>query len=290
MRARDWTGLDDYVRNHKPETEQLEFKGKTPEVVKLAERIASFANNRGGDIVIGIKEKDDRADCWVPIPLSRMQVEMQQVAQAIELIRPTELAVLIQTERINTPRPDEFAIVVSIPPSAEIVCVEANKRLSFPVRVETHTQYLPYEAVMLRTSSAARAAFLKLSRLLPEAKDTPVQFSSPVFGLAGGYQRAPVFSRTGSHGFSHSLTAEVLTVAMKDVELKGRPGIPEYGTLGSQVYVMELERGELLVTIPLELVRAAWLLPRPALTTQICIALDAEILWSGQSWSLRTRS
>src|SRR6266404_8562826 len=100
MPARDWTELDDYVRNHRPETEQLDFKGKTPEVVKLAERIASFANNRGGDIVIGIQEKDDRADCWVPIPLSRMQVEMQQVAQAIEMIRPTELAFLIQTERI----------------------------------------------------------------------------------------------------------------------------------------------------------------------------------------------
>lgn len=57
-RVRDWTTLDNFVQNQKPANEQLDFKGKIPpNVARLAERIASFANNRGGDIVIGIQEK-----------------------------------------------------------------------------------------------------------------------------------------------------------------------------------------------------------------------------------------
>lgn len=288
-RARDWTTLDNFVQNKKPENEQLDFKGNAPpNVAKLAERIASFANNRGGDIVIGIQEKDDKADRWDPIPAGEMPVRMQQVTQAIQMIRPTELAVLIEAERIRTPKSDEFAIVISIPPLAEIVCVPVNNKLSFPIRVETHTQFLPYEAVMLRTSSA-RSAYLKLCQLGAERQKIPIQFTSPVFGIVGGYQRVPVTSRTGSHAFSHSLTTEVFTVLMKAVELKGRLTNSQYGPIDDRAYVMEQERGELPITIPLELVRTAWLLPVLQYTTQIAIALDAEILWSSHSWVLRTR-
>lgn len=289
-RTRDWTTLDNFVQNKKPENEQLDFKGKAPpNVAKLAERIASFANNRGGDIVIGIQEKDDKADCWDPIPAGEMPVRMQQVTQAIQMIRPTELAVLIEAERIRIPKSDEFAIVISIPPLAEIVCVPVNNKLSFPIRVETHTQFLPYEAVMVRTSSAARSAYLKLCQLGAERENIPVQFTSPAFGLVGGYKRAPVMSRTGSHGFSHSLTTGILTVLMKGVELRGRLTNSAYGTIDDRAYVMEQERGELPITIPLELVRTAWLLPVPEYTTRIAIALDAEILWSGSTWFLQTR-
>lgn len=289
-RARDWTTLDDFVQNHKPESEQLDFKGKTPpNVAKLAERMASFANNRRGDIVIGIQEKDDKADRWDPIPAGEMPARMQQVSQAIQMIRPTELAVLIEPVRIRIPKSDEFAIVISIPPLAEIVCVPTNDKLSFPIRVETHTQFLPYEAVMVRTSSAARAAYLKLSQLGALGASIPIQFTSPVFGLVDGYQRAPVTSKTGSHAFSHSLTTEVLTALMKGVELTGERRNTRYGTVDERAYVMLKEHGELPITIPLELVRAAWLLPVAEYTSQIAIALDAEILWSSKSWFLRTR-
>ena len=289
-RARDWTTLDNFVQNHKPENEQLDFKGKTPEVAKLAERIASFANNRGGDIVIGIQEEDDKADRWDPIPAGEMPVRMQQVTQAIQMIRPTELAVLIEPERIRIPKSDEFAIVISIPPLAEIVCVPVNNRLSFPIRVETHTQFLPYEAVMLRTSSsAARSAYLKLCQLLGERQGIPVQFTGPVFGFLGGNEHAPVVSRTGSLGFTHSFTTEILTVLMKDVELQNQRVNTPYGPDFVLVYVAEQERGELPITIPLELVRAAWFRPISGFVTQLCIALDAEIVWSGQSWFLQTR-
>lgn len=275
--VRDAQTLQSLVDKHQRESEQLDFKRALDSVEQFAERIAAFANHRGGDIVLGIEEKNDQADRWSPVPSSAMPNTMQQIAQAREFIRPREFASLIETTEILAPTLDLWAIVVSVPPSPEVVAVEARRRLAFPIRVGTHTDHLSYEDVMLRTSVAVRATYIKLCGLRNRISGRiPVSFSSSVIGLVGNTERLPVIARTGSHSFLVSLSSEVLTLDMKSAKLI------------NQYYFMDESCSGLLLTIPLELIRAAWQAPRDASVPMICLALDAEIVLHGQTWILET--
>jgi len=131
--VRDTKTLDNYVNDHQLESEQLDFKRAFDNVQRLAERIASFANHRGGDIVIGIEENDDRATRWSPVSRSELPATMQRIAQAREFVRPREFVSLIETNELPAPLADHYAIVISVPPSPDVVAVEANRRLSFPI-------------------------------------------------------------------------------------------------------------------------------------------------------------
>lgn len=277
--VRDTQTLVSYVNNRQLESEQLDFKSEVDNVQRLAERIAAFANHRGGDIVIGIGEENDHADEWSPVSGPKRKVTMQRIAQAREYIRPREFAGLIQTLELPAPLPDHYAVVISVPPSPEVVAVEANRRLSFPIRMGTHTDYLTYEDVMLRTSVAVRANYIKLCGLRNQITgQIPVRFSSPIFGLVGNNERLPVITLSGTHSFLSSLSTEVLEADMKEAKL-----------IGQLHYLMESQGpGGLQLTIPLELIRAAWREQREGSSPRLCLALDAEIVLSGQSWTLLT--
>jgi hypothetical protein len=97
-----------------------------------------------------------------------------------------------------------------------------------------------------------------------------------VIGLVGNTERLPVIARTGSHSFLVSLSSEVLTLDMKEAKLI------------NQYYFMDESCSGLLLTIPLELIRAAWQAPRDSFVPMMCLALDAEIVLHGQTWILVT--
>src|SRR5258708_6752874 len=92
--SRDPAVIADYVATKTEETETLDFKMKidrTPDKVPdLAKDVAAFANNLGGDLVIGITEQNDRASGWYYMSDSELKDALKWITDALDLLRPAD--------------------------------------------------------------------------------------------------------------------------------------------------------------------------------------------------------
>ena len=107
--ARSPAVVEEYERQHREEGEQLDFKAiawKKGESLEAAKDVAAFANHLGGDIIIGINDKGDRADGWNPIPNADIPVTIRNIRDwLIYHIRPVLRQNLVTIDIVDFLRP-----------------------------------------------------------------------------------------------------------------------------------------------------------------------------------------
>jgi hypothetical protein len=154
----------------------------------------------------------------------------------------------------------DAALVVSIPPSPDVVGVENSGAFRFPVRTGSRTRWLTYEEVMVRASAAARAMYIKLlaDRLEcdPGGSLTYVSFASPVVVQAGDARPSlPIGS--DPHARLRSLSRETITL-----EMRGAKGI--FGWKRQPDWPRPVDHGPIEVpdgyslTVPVDLIDSVW--------------------------------
>lgn len=280
--AHDIVTILNYFNQRRAEDEHLDFKReawKSNEGTEAMKDIASFANDVGGDIIIGIDEEDDHASEWTPALTKDVPGIIERLRNWLtDLIQPREFAGLVDIVATKTADPAYSIITVSIPPSPYLVGVEKKSYLGFPIRVGRKTRWLIFDEIMSRATITARATFIKLNNLIGQwgGSGAAVLFSSPIYVNTEGVQ-FPLPVPHGMHAQYQGLTADTITVRLQNVALMKR--IEDYATMP---FGYEL-------TIPLEFVRTAWFDPNKRnLEPRLSIALDADIVWDGAAWKLIT--
>src|SRR5262245_11624220 len=118
--ARNPAVVEEYERQHREEDEQLDFKAIVWEKsgtlekpsLEAAKDVAAFANHLGGDIIIGINDKGDRADGWNPIPNANIPITIRKIRDwLIKHIRPQEVAELVDIEQVAAPQTGSSVLV-----------------------------------------------------------------------------------------------------------------------------------------------------------------------------------
>jgi len=291
--VRNESTIVEYLHQKQPEGEQLDFKSIPwikGESLETAKDIAAFANHLGGDIIIGIADKADCANGLNPMHNAELPKIRHQIHQAlINHIRPVEFAEQIDFGEIQTSTPDHSVLVVSIPPSPELISVEEKASdksfFQFPIRTGRRTRSLTYEEVMERTLITTRATYLKLKRISTIGSDS-VRFSTPVLVIAGDFLvPLPVHkNNTKMHGTLEALSLESIIVTMsgasKPVNAKR---VLDNGVIVNDNNPIQVVENRSLV-IPLELIKAVW--RDLAETNYLFFALDASIVWDNNSWLL----
>lgn len=272
--------LDQYIHDHRSEGEQLDFKGYPGwnDGSEAAKDVAAFANHLGGDIVIGIVDVDGFADHWLPIPNTDLSIFEQQIFNWLRArVYPREFSQSLGRTVINAPIPDHSALVISVPPSPDLVGIEKwgqkdGTAFKFPIRNGKDTRWMVFEEVMHKMSITTRRIYIRLMQLQQEfGVNAPIYISSPV--TIEGEQipdRRYVRTDQGIHCELLDVTEDALTVRMR--------GLPtRHGSAGRNL------------TIPLEFVEAVWSnKDNPSRLPQMAIALNAEITWNQIDWILKT--
>jgi hypothetical protein len=283
--ARSPAEVEEYVSQHREEGEQLDFKAIAWEKsLEAAKDVAAFANHRGGDIIIGINDKGDRADGWNPIPNADIRNTISKIRDwLIYHIRPQEVAEIVDIEPVVSPQSGSSVLVVAIPPFHQLVGVEYREgdklTFQFPIRTGRRTRWLTFDEIMTRTSTSTRGTYIKLRGLVDAYGMGAVPligFISPVL-VAVADERLPLSVVDGGiHCCFDALTPDVLSVRMRGSTgfMSGVSVPPEYK-----------------LAIPLEFIRAVW--KDQKLLTEgehIFIALDVNLIWRGLYWELVTGS
>jgi hypothetical protein len=259
-----------FIQDRQRETKQLDFKAEIGRNrAEEAKDIAALANQLGGDLIIGIREKDEQAEGWKLIVDSKLKQDLQQINQSLTaMIRPESFQLSVQISPIRIDDTGSV-IAVSIPASSELIAVQTDNAssLSFPVRIETHTKYLSYEEVMKRSGNTTRKDYLRLKAILPQNSKRPIRFSNPVGQSLGNgvWEAGPLTD--GAHGHVEELTEELLIVSVK-------------------AFSQFPER----VTVPLELLGAIWLDRREESGNipLLCVVLEGRLVWHGRYWIIQT--
>jgi len=271
-----------YINLPRGEDEQLDFKRipwETGRGVEAAKDIAAFANQLGGDIILGITDKADYADGWFPIPNAEIAKVGSSIRQwLINYLRPHDFAEAIEIEPVAAQIPNHSVITVSIPPSPNLVGVETRESdrvfLQFPIRIGKRTRWLTFDEVMRRSSLSTRGIYIKLKGLIDSfgtGAEPEVRFSNPVTMIDAGMK----MYLSGGDGMARrliSLTEDTVTVNMQPA-----PG--------------HAAKFDHKLTIPLELISAVWRDQKnPSQSAFVAMALSAEVMWDGSDWVLLTRA
>jgi hypothetical protein len=231
------------------ESDRLDFKREPPK--DLAVRIAAFANHLGGVIAIGVDEAPrdsgpNVADAFVGV--EDVDEQRRGIIQKIgQVCRPTP-----------TVSPSSFVVeghakpmlLLNIDPITHgVVGVLENDRWRFPKRVDARTDYMTYEEIVVRTTSTARTAWIKLTALFRDATQGPVR-------IASGY-----FINLPKGGGNATYWKHVSNMSAKLVALDENS--------------LELEVQGRRVTIPLSYVDEAW----QASTSEPTIALRCRVYY-----------
>lgn len=262
-----------YIASSRSEDEQLDFKAipwKAGEGLEAAKDIAAFANQLGGDIILGVSDKADCAAGWVPIQNADLTKIGSNIRQwLINHIRPHQFAEAVEIESVPSPTPNESVITVSVPPSADLVGVEHRNgdkiTLQFPIRIGKRTRWLTFDEVMNRASNSTRGTYIKLKSIESNlGNGAPVRFSNPVLiPYSDSYVEGKLIE--GSHGVLLGVYEDIIIVEIKVVDT-----------------------GNNNLAIPLELIRSMWVQPRSGMTALLSIALDAKIVLGDSRWRLFT--
>jgi hypothetical protein len=133
--------VDEHVR----ESDDLDWKQALPADVEkkrkeFAKDVAAMANTRGGLIVYGVREEQERAAQLTPVPTGERERQRLR-ALATSHIRP--LVPGLEIEPLNADSADEGLIIVSIPasPDAPHVVGERNE-MGVPFRQGPHTDWM----------------------------------------------------------------------------------------------------------------------------------------------------
>ena len=270
------------IDGKKRENDQLDYKGthwkastkKTSDGLKepsleTAKDIAAMANNLGGDIILGIKEDNDRQPDWLPIPTKEVSEIIDEIKRwMMKHLRPQEFAGLVEIKSFDRPDSERSVIVVSIPPARQLIAVEDQKSdhllYKFPVRIGTDTRFLTLDEAMNRSLATKRSMYIRLKEL--EAgflgKEIKVAFNSPVTHRFGIQEDAPVETEDQTYGSLTKITEDSVIIRMR----------PAFG-----VSIRIKDK----FVVPIEFIRAAWTdhFPEDENKLFLRLALDATIKW-----------
>jgi hypothetical protein len=290
-RIRDPAIIKSYVqRPGELETNQLDFKGEigkhrngTVKLTELATDIAALANSLGGELILGLAEVNERAAGLNPIPAAALKTNRQWIAQALERLRPGDFVTSVRPDPVEID-PGQHVIAISVPPSPDIVAVrdQDDSRLSFPVRVDCHTEYLPYEEIMLRSRATARTMRLRLFDLYEQLNRTAHVKLCSSLGAAAGTGFAISGARQERDGMVMLLEGDTLRLSMVGYPNGFHYTIPHSGA-PTHTAAIPADRP---LQIPYELMRAAWI-EESGGHMYLCLALDrATVVWNGGDWGI----
>jgi hypothetical protein len=293
--ARSPAVVEEYERQHREEDEHLDFKAiawKKGESLEAAKDVAAFANHLGGDIIIGINDKGDRADGWNPIPNADIPNTISNIRDwLIKHIRPQAVAEIVDIEPVAAPQSDSSVLVVSIPPVPQLVGIEERESdiltFQFPIRTGRRTRWLTFDEIMARTSTSTRGTYIKLKVLADSISTTrTISFTSPVLVVAGD-ELKDLLKPGRIHCEIVELTPDVIKVQMNGSEnpIQGRKWLPNGAVVMSNPVIVDARHK---LTVPLEFVRAVWKDQKASQLEHLSIALSANIVWNGDYWSVVT--
>jgi hypothetical protein len=294
--TRSATVIQDYINRRHSEGDQLDFKRPPPwkDGFEAAKDVAALANHLGGDIIIGVDDVDDCASAWNPIPDADVATYEGRILNWLtDIIRPREFANWVDIVPVKAPQAGHSAIVVSVPPYADLVGFEKGDRnFKFPIRSGKKTRWLVFEEIMSRASATTRGTYIRLKGLVDSFGMDAVPligFISPVLVVAGD-ELVPLPVEGGIHCSYDDLTPDVLSVRMRPSTgfAIGRVGLYNEGYHEVPTQSVSVPADQKL-TIPLEFIRAAWK-DRKLLSQSehISIALQVTPVWRGLYWELVT--
>jgi hypothetical protein len=197
--------LERLVEGEVPEAEDLEFKQQSYVGEKghgdLASDVAAMANTRGGLIVVGIRDIDDRAGELTPIPLPSTERERLTQIVATRISPPVEFDIRLI---VDEERSKEMAdgprgyVLIGIARSARAPhAAMFSEKLRYSRRVGSHTRHLaePEVAAAYRARDLyANMRSRRLSELqtaaaeLIDRTDYPWLIATAVPELPGDFQ------------------------------------------------------------------------------------------------------
>ncbi|WP_439659413.1 AlbA family DNA-binding domain-containing protein [Lentzea sp. HUAS TT2] len=127
------------------EADDLDWKQGLPVDVEkkrkeFAKDVAAMANSRGGLIVYGVREVDERAVGLTPVPTGERERQRLR-ALATSHIRP--LVAGLEITALDDGSPDEGLLIVSVPPSPDAPHVVGERNeMGVPFRHGPHTEWM----------------------------------------------------------------------------------------------------------------------------------------------------
>ncbi len=265
--------------------------GQAP--VEAATDVAAFANGLGGDLVLGVRDKNDRANGWStkPLILGRGQTLRQWLQSRLV---PQEVASTIEVTEMPEidGTGDHHAVVVSAPPWPHgVVAVRCDDdRYKFPIRRGKENHYMDYNDVLLAQDPHRRRIHLGLLGL--GGGGVAVRIASGMYFRSNGQE----FSYRGGRDLDGRVKS--LEPSRMVIEIYGSTQRAwETVTTSSHVigsrevaereheepYEVKLPNSE--VAIPLGVVTEAW-----EISTDLAgLILNVDLVRTGDRWSLRPR-
>lgn len=142
----DWQGMHLIIEEHLKESEVIDFKSSLYDLTveeqqdEFAKDVSAFANNRGGLLLLGIKDVNNAAESVSPVKFSdSFESRCQQVI--LSLVSPR---VPLNFKRIpQESDPDSGILIIEIPRSSNSPHGCQNKgRIRYPMRTGMDTRYL----------------------------------------------------------------------------------------------------------------------------------------------------
>jgi hypothetical protein len=286
----DSAGLNALAQRRAEETEHLEFKPNTDDLVKEA---AALANAMGGDVVLGattIRDVTTNRDRWARWLATTPFNEKNATQMLRDHLSPSEVADSISLTPLAL-RDDSrtyYVLVVTVPPwpygpvgwKSEVNVQQAYFR--YPKRLGAQTRYMSLEEIMRTNDGRKRSTYLAVRQLFEEMVGGNSPRELP-FRLQTGMSASPwsfePLAADAPDGVLLDVGPELLRL-----RLVARSIVQ---ATGQQHIMAEIAAQELAV--PLELVLAAW---RPAALSHVAaLALTVPLLWDRDRWRFNfTRS
>lgn len=154
------------------ESQQLEYKRDKPREPQWKEAVASFANSKGGDLLVGIQEKDGYPDQLIGIEMEDPDKETMRINNLLNTgLDPSFRLAMIRCILLENGR---YVIVVRTPKSwnAPHMVKDSGKFMK-----RTNSNKLPMEADEVRRMMNGRYDFIQLydefrEKRIQKAKDT----------------------------------------------------------------------------------------------------------------------
>jgi hypothetical protein len=289
---RDGAAVAGLVSMAESETIHLEFKGgfwekaqstckgcgarsqvDKSDALEAAKDVAGLLNAEGGDIVVGVSAKADRANGWygseppadADETLRRWLRNYLAPREAADFVEPRILVARDQGDDT-----EHRVLVVNVAPwpfgpVAVQSDVDPQKRANytFAVRRGRETTYQSFEEIMRLNDGRRRSAFLRIRELAPELASggaVPFVLRSAFEGGSHGVPPRPEGSR---YGEITSISQETITLAFE-----------EFGTA--------IPAAKLIA--PLEVVEAVW--KDTPIVNLIALLLTRRLLWDGRKWQI----
>jgi hypothetical protein len=329
------------VSNRAPETQHLEFKQewwsdkqdkktgfvKVPAAEELASDVAAFLNAEGGDILLGITDREGRAAGWFPADKINYMGRQQDLLDALsERLEPREAAgnVVVHDVVVDDGGVRHPVLIVNIAPWPHgMVGVlrrqkQGSKRSDriyhlFPARDGSGTRYLEMGEVMRFSDPRTRSTFLKISNLLQGRERPPVYFTSGLWIDLNGTR-----SRVGwaaSHAVVVAMDNQGLTLEMQCMDAvmestaravatartdlwwrqDAHPALKAIDAAQSAERIKEQLQAEPgtqalfggPLAVPLTFIEEVWL--PEAKADVLHMALKVHPVWLGDGWVLETK-